>query len=103
MSNSKIKNNLLVVRRRYGLSRKQVAHLLGYKAPSSIARIEQGSRLPDPRTLLGFEILYRTPAAYLYAPWYAELRDELRAKEAALIPHQTGSEPASSEKGGSHA
>lgn len=84
MANPNINNNLLVVRHRYGLTRKQVADLLGYKSPSSIGHIERGTRIPDLRTLLGFEILYRTPVAYLYAPLYGELRDELRAQEAAL-------------------
>lgn len=74
-----------------GYTRKQVAHLLGYTTPTSIARIEQGNRRPDLHTALGFEILYRTPIAYLYAPLYAELRDALRAKEAALKPGSVGS------------
>jgi transcriptional regulator with XRE-family HTH domain len=84
MAQLKTNNNLLVVRRRYGLTRKQVAHLLGYRSAASIGRIEQGARFPDLRTLLGFEILYRTPVAYLYAQLYGELRDQLRAKEAAF-------------------
>lgn len=102
MSNEKIKNNLLAVRRRYGFSRKQVAHLLGYKSSSSIARIEQGARLPNSRTLLSLEILYRTPVAHLYAPLYAALRDTLRAKEAAITRPQSESESRFTEEGASH-
>ncbi len=102
MTKPKSKNNLLVVRRRFGFTRKQVAHLLGYTTPTSIARIEQGNRRPDLVTALSFEILYRTPVAYLYAPLYAELRDQLRAKEAALKPAPAEDTSAALE-GGEHA
>jgi transcriptional regulator with XRE-family HTH domain len=102
MATPKTNNNLLVVRRRYGLTRKQVAHLLGYKSAASIGRIEQGTRFPDLRTLLGFEILYRTPAAYLYAQTYSELRDELRSKEAAALTRPRATNEVASE-GGSNA
>jgi len=97
MATPKINNNLLVVRRRFGLTRKQVAHLLGYRSAASIGRIEQGARFPDLQTLLGFEILYRTPVAYLYSQLYGELRDTLRSKEAALT------HPQETEEGGSNA
>lgn len=88
MAKHKTKNDLLLVRRKHGLSRKQVAALLGYKSTSTVARIEQGKLIPPLRVLLGLEILYRTPIAYLYPQLYAALREELRAKESSLLKRQ---------------
>ncbi len=84
MGTQKLKNELLLVRRKRGLSRKQVAGLLGYKSTSTIARIEQGRLIPRLHTLLRLEILYRVPIAYLYSELYASLRAELRGREASL-------------------
>ncbi len=80
----KINNSLRVARRKRGLSRKQVARLLGYQDVSAITRLEQGTLTPSLKIVVLVELLYRTPIAYLYPELYAALRDELRAKEALL-------------------
>lgn len=76
-SKTKAPNQLLVIRKRLGLSRKQVAAALGY-GPLTIARHEQGKLIPPLHTLLQLEILYHLPVAYLYQDLYAELRADLR-------------------------
>lgn len=104
MGTQKLKNDLLLVRRKRGLSRKQVASLLGYKSTSTIARIEQGRLIPRLQTLLSLEILYRIPIAYLYPQLYASLKDELRRREASLLKHEVADNPAApGEEGGPHA
>ena len=103
MGTQKLKNDLLLVRRKRGLSRKQVAALLGYRSTSTIARIEQGRLIPRLHTLLRLEILYRLPIAYLYSELYASLRDELRQQEASLLKNAVADTPAAGEvEGGPH-
>jgi transcriptional regulator with XRE-family HTH domain len=84
MSRKKISNDLLVLRRERGLSRKQVSSLLGYKCPSSVRRLEEGKVKPTLDIALRLEILYRRPVAYLYSDYYANLREQLREHEARL-------------------
>jgi transcriptional regulator with XRE-family HTH domain len=84
MMNDQFKNELMPLRRTLGLTRKQVAIMLGYQGTSTIARIERGSLIPPLPTLLKLEILYRRPLGYLYPTLYSSLRDCVRAAEAAV-------------------
>lgn len=95
MNGRKIHNALRIARRRRGLSRKQVARLLGYKDVSTVTRLEQGTLAPSLKIVLTLEALYRTPIAFLYPELYASIRDHLRSLEAHL--------PRRSKKGGANA
>jgi transcriptional regulator with XRE-family HTH domain len=74
-------HELVLARRRRGLSRKQVASLLGYRDPGTIADYENGRIRPPLVTALRLEILYRRPVAFLFPELYSELRTKLRAQE----------------------
>lgn len=100
MGTQKLKNDLLLLRRKRGLSRKQVASLLGYTSTSTIARIEQGRLIPRLQTLLGLEILYRVPIAYLYPQLYASIKEDLRRREASLLKTAVADTPAAAEQEG---
>ncbi len=100
MGTQKLKNDLVLVRRKRGLSRKQVASLLGYKSTSTIGKIEQGRLIPRLPTILSLEILYRAPIAYLYPQLYASIRDDLRRREAALLKHGAADTPAAPDQEG---
>ena len=65
------------------LTRHQVAHLTN-KTRSTIQRYEAGRLLPRLMTALQFEILYRTPVAFLFPTIYADLRIRLRAEEEGV-------------------
>jgi transcriptional regulator with XRE-family HTH domain len=84
MSRKKITNDLFILRRERGLSRKQVSALLGYKCASSVRRLEEGKSKPTLDVALRLEILYRRPVAYLYSDYYTELREQVRHHEARL-------------------
>jgi transcriptional regulator with XRE-family HTH domain len=84
MPRKKIRNDLLILRRERGLSRKQVSALLGYKCESSVRRLEEGKIEPPLDVALRLEILYRRPIAFLYSDYYANLREQLREQEARL-------------------
>lgn len=93
MPKTKLSNHLMIVRRKLGLSRKQVAVALGYSL-RTVARHEQGKLIPPLETLLKLEILYQMPVAYLYQDFYAELRDglrqQLREKREATVQKEVG-------------
>jgi transcriptional regulator with XRE-family HTH domain len=85
MKYDEFKNEFMPSRRRLGLTRKQVAAVLGYQGTSTLARIEQGKLVPPLPVLLKLEILYRRPLGYLYPHLYANLRDCVRAAEAVVL------------------
>lgn len=76
-------NDLSQARRRMRLTRYQVARLIR-KTRSTVQRYEAGTLLPRLLTALQFEILYRTPVAFLFPMIYGDLRTRLRAEEEAL-------------------
>jgi len=45
-------------RKRAGLDQAELAHLAGVHVRSGISRLETGSRLPDARTLIAYELLF---------------------------------------------
>ncbi len=83
MDQNKYQNELVVYRRRWGLSQKRVASLLGHRDTSMLSRYENGRSLPPLDTALRLEIIYRAPVAYLYYKLYASLRGHIRSKETA--------------------
>lgn len=76
-------NDLSQARRRMRLTRHHVARMIR-KTRSTIQRYETGTLLPPLVTALQFEILYRTPVAFLFPSLYDDLRKHLRGEEAAL-------------------
>lgn len=65
------------------LTRRQVATLIR-RTRSTIQRYEIGTLIPPLMTGLKFEILYRTPVAFLFPAIYGDLRTRLRAQEDRL-------------------
>lgn len=52
-------NNLLrILRRRIGLSQRELAFLLGYKSDSQVSRLENGGRLPHFVQVLAIELVF---------------------------------------------
>ena len=80
-------NDLRLARRERGLTRKQVASIVG-RSIRSIRRYEGGATLPPLLTALKLEVLFRSQLAGLYDRTYQALRTELRAKEEAVLAHR---------------
>ena len=78
---NKHQNKLYLARRKQGLTRKQVASVLGYRGLSAVSRHERGATLPPLLIALELEILYRTPVAFLYPDIYKALQQAIRQKE----------------------
>jgi transcriptional regulator with XRE-family HTH domain len=52
-------NNLLrILRRRIGLSQRELAFLLGYKSDSQVSRLENGGRMPHFVQVLAIELVF---------------------------------------------
>jgi transcriptional regulator with XRE-family HTH domain len=81
MSSNISPNDLQIYRNRMRLSRKQVAHLLGHRMTSGLARLELGHSVPSLRTALRLAVIYRVPVDFLYSRAYMNERDEIRRLE----------------------
>ena len=67
------KNYLFRLRRIRGYSQKQLAALLGLRAPKAVSAFEQGRRLPPVRTAMLLEIVLGTKLSEIYVDLYREL------------------------------
>lgn len=74
-------NNLVLYRRRMGLTQKQVARLLGHRDATMISHYEHGRALPPLLMALSLEIIYRVPVAFLFPELYDELKQRVRKQE----------------------
>lgn len=74
-------------RRRSGLSQKELAFLLGYKAGESVCRYEWSHRRPPLAILVACEIILRVPPRELFPGIYNEV-EALVAKRAREL-HRT--------------
>ena len=77
-------NDLVLYRRRMGLSQRQVAQLLGHSDASMVSHYEHGRALPPLAVALSLEIIYRAPVAFLFPQMYDGLRNRIRADEGML-------------------
>jgi len=76
-------------RRLRGLSRKQVATIVG-RSSQLIGAYERGDILPPLRLAMMLEILYRCQIAGLYLPLYRQLHEQVRAAEATVRARKRG-------------
>lgn len=82
MSRTKQKeNNLVLYRRRMGLTQKRVARLLGQRDATMLSHYEHGRALPPLAVALSLEIVYRTPVAFLFPGMYEDLKLRIRTEE----------------------
>ena len=88
-AHKKFKNELSLARASRGLSRKNVAQVLGYKRTTPLSNFERGKRLPSLKTALRLEILYRRPVAFLFPDLYVSLRSEIREAESQFKQQTT--------------
>jgi DNA-binding XRE family transcriptional regulator len=78
----KIRNRLVLARMRLRMTRKHVARLLQHRSVFTLAAYKQGTCCPSLATALKLEVIYRQPIAFLWPELYAELRQQIRQKEA---------------------
>ena len=74
----KHKNHLFLIRKKNALEQKQVALLLGHKTTDQISRYERGARLPNLKTALKLQIIYRLPIETLLHGYHEKCLDEIK-------------------------
>jgi transcriptional regulator with XRE-family HTH domain len=79
-----VQNNLVLYRKRMGLTQKQVSRLLGHRDASMLSHYEHSRALPPLVVALGLEIVYRVPVAFLFPAMYDELKRQIRNREESL-------------------
>jgi transcriptional regulator with XRE-family HTH domain len=79
-------NELAHYRKRMKFTQPEVARLLGWKNIKGLSQMESGRTLPTLVTALKLSIIYRVPTEFLYKVLYERLREQIRAKELALVP-----------------
>jgi len=92
--------HLRTLRRRNGLSQKELADILGFRSGVPISRHERSEAVPDLLTALAYEVIFRVPISELFPGLYqtvaagieerlAKMEDELgrsRAKGREAVP-----------------
>lgn len=84
MARSKLQQYLKTYRRRYGLSQRDLAYLLGCESPAKAARYENGDRVPTLKTVLAYEYIFKVPVTELFAGIYQEVEKEIPKRAAQL-------------------
>jgi transcriptional regulator with XRE-family HTH domain len=85
--------HLRTLRKRSGLSQKELGHILGFRSGAPISRHERSDAVPDLLTAFGYEAIFRVPISELFPGLYqavevgieerlAEIEDELQQSTA---------------------
>jgi len=61
---------LRTLRKRSGLSQKELAHILGFRDGAPISRHERADTVPDLLTAFGYEVVFRVPISKLFPELY---------------------------------
>ncbi len=81
-------NYLKALRKKSGLSQREIGKLLGYKDPGQISRHERSASVPPLKTALAYELIFRVPTAAIFAGMRDKIQRNvavrLRDMEAAL-------------------
>jgi|ERR1043165_1997547 transcriptional regulator with XRE-family HTH domain len=85
MSSSRLTNYLRTHRKRARLSQDEVAFLLGSRSAARISRHERCRQTPNLRTLIAYELLFRTPIRELYSGASDEVEHNLRNRLRLLV------------------
>jgi transcriptional regulator with XRE-family HTH domain len=91
---------LRTLRKKSGLSQKELSHILGFRSGIPISRHERADTVPDLLTAFGYEVIFRVPISKLFPELYqtvevgieerlAKMEDELHqstAKGRGAVP-----------------
>lgn len=85
-------NYLRTHRRKSGLTQRELAYLLGYRAQGQVSRHERTKDVPSFLVAIGYEIVFRVPVAELFPGAYAHVGRliEARVAEMESILHGKG-------------
>jgi len=77
-------NYVRTLRRRWALTQKELAALVGIESRSGISRIEQGERLPSLEAALALEVLFGVAPNTMFPHAYAETEEAVMVVAAGI-------------------
>lgn len=86
----KLQNYLRTYRRRFGLSQKDLAFLLGFKSWAQVSRCETFQQVPNLQTALALQALFGAPVAELFAGMYEQAEKEASKRARILMRKMQG-------------
>lgn len=93
---SRIHTYLRTHRRKWALTQKEIAFLVGNKSAAHISRLEQGKRKPTKEIVLACEVLFGLSPKQCFPKVYEEIEENVLARAATLyerLDHETGKVP----------
>lgn len=77
-------NRVRTERRRWALTQKEVALLLGFESRTPVSRIEQGERVPNLETALALEVLFGVAPRTLFPQVFGEIEEQVMREALTL-------------------
>jgi transcriptional regulator with XRE-family HTH domain len=84
------KTYLRPFRRRWGLTQKELAFLIGAESPTTISRLEQLKRFPSLAAGIACLVVFDTSAPEMFPGLFADIRKEVLARAAQLYDELQG-------------
>ena len=94
MNHHRLPNYLRTYRRRFGLSQRELAMLLGAATGTKVSRYENFSRMPAVSTVWAYEAVFDTPALELFAGNYRTIRRAVQTRAKRLLKNLESQSPA---------
>ena len=95
----KLQNYLRSYRKRFGLSQKEVAFLLGIQSSENISHHENFQQVPNLHTALAFQAVFGVPVAELFAGIYEQVEKETANRARMLMEKMKEGSKVSTDKG----
>jgi transcriptional regulator with XRE-family HTH domain len=84
MTAKSIACRLRTLRRKSGLSQIELARLLGYRTEVPVSRHERSVTVPNLRTALGYEVIFRVPISELFPGLYRSMEAGIEQRIAKM-------------------
>lgn len=71
-------------RRRWALTQREVAVLLGFESRTSVSRIEQGKHVPNLETALALEVIFGVAPREMFPQVFGEIEEQVMRQSLVL-------------------
>ena len=88
--NQRVKAYLRPLRRRFGLTQRELAFLIGAKSAAVISRIERLKRVPSLAWTRAFVLIFDTRALEIFPELFSDVRDCVRRRARELYDELQG-------------
>ena len=85
MPSQRLSNHLRKYRKRFALSQRDVAYLLGVNSSSKVCRYERFTREPGLYTSLAYEAIFRRPTSELFPGIFERIETAVKARAKRLL------------------